>query len=236
MSNSTFERDGRVSRCGSALWRMSLTEKISDDPKSRHKRRLILEPYESPGGAATCLNAWVEEDRPIYIYTTEDPRQRPKGRPKWTTEVRELGKSRHAVRVQGACWNLVTALARNELIGRSASEGIYTLFWECFVKNVDEMAFLQRVASKETGKFWAQQRFRTLTTMPGCDPNDPVVKMLDDGAFAEEPHLACLAWQRAQVDSNFYDAIEAIAKTNEAEFLLKLLRAQDWRKGKRETS
>ncbi len=77
--------------------------------------------------------------------------------------------------------------------------------------------------------------------MPGCDPNDPVVRMLSDGVCEKEPYLACLAWQRAQVDANFYSAIEVISKTDEpderqSEFLLKLLRAQNWRKGKRETS
>ena len=234
-SGNIIERDNRNSRCGGSLWRMGLMGRDLNDPKNRYNRRLILEPYSTGVAGTTRLEAWIEEDRPVYVYTTEDPRQRPKGPPKWTTEVRELSKSRHTVPVTGLGWTIVKALACNELIGRSASEGIYDLFWECFILNADQLAYLQRHASQEQAKFWAKNRFSTIT-MNSTD--DPVAKFLGDAIADDEPYLACLAWQRAQVDSAFYDAIDAIQLTRESdekrtEYLLRMLTSQDWRKGKR---
>jgi hypothetical protein len=234
---SLLERDSRSSRCGGSLWRMDLTGRDLDDRRNRHPRQLVLEPYtvESP---TTYLACWVEETRPAYVYVVDDLRQRPKGPPTFQTQTVELNKSRHMAVVTDLGWTIVRALARNELIGESAKDGIYGLFWNYFVMNDDGLTYFCRYASKETGNHWACERFRLLVTTDDEQRIlDPVAHMIYEATHEREALLGVRAWQRAQADRTFYDAVDAVARTGgpedqRAKATLQLLQAQSWRKSK----
>lgn len=234
---SVIERDGRSSSCGGSLWRMDLTGRDPDDRRNRHQRRLVLEPY-AVGSPTTYLACWVEETRPEYVYVVDDLHARPKGPPLWQTRVVELSKSRHMAVVTDLGWTIVRALARNELIGESAKDGIYGLFWNYFVMHDDGLAYLCRYASKETGNHWARERFRLLVKTDDSDRIlDPVAHVIYEATHEKDCLLGVRAWRRAQVDRTFYDAVDVITRTGEpdekkAQATLQLLQVQSWKKSK----
>lgn len=222
----TVERDTRTGMFGTHLWLVDLKQHKNRDGRPR---RLVLEPYSPLSiGTATRLDAWVEEEHPIYYWETKHPNQKPKGPPTFRTEWKRIDESslHGCTGLPSVGFAIIRALARNELVGESAKEVMHDLFWSCFVNDTDGLNYLCKYADAETGAFYARQRLdwqlnqlKRISyerTKPNGD-KDPVVELLKATAHSDHPLLALRAWERAVVEDGFYEALAAIAELADTE-------------------
>lgn len=214
---SGVTRDGRISKLSDALlWRLDLGSdpKFSDARLKADARALIMEPYTN--GSVTQLNAWVEARRDRFIYIVDEPDQRPtEERAQRYTAIEEVWESKvHGCSgMSGMDFIVVRALCTNELVGDSAKEVMHSLFWRVFVDNDDGLEYLCRFASKEVGDFYARSRLQSLTE--GRRKTNPVVGAIVNATSTYAPLMGLRAWQRAQVDRAFFDAIDALRTTGD---------------------
>ncbi len=205
---------------GTSLWLVDLKQHKNRDGR---KRRLVIEPYSPLSiGTATRLDAWIEEEHPIYYWEVAHPNQKPKGPATFRLEWKRLDETRRTgcSGLPSVGFAVIRALARNELVGESAKEVMHDLFWSCFVNDVDGLNYLCRYADPETGAFYARQRLdwqlnqlgrvsRERTKLNG--DKDPVVELLKTATHSDHPLLGLRAWERAVVDDTFYEALAALA-------------------------
>lgn len=197
---------------GQTVYRMDISER-------RKERQLVLEPYASP--VEVTLRAWVEVEKLHFFYIVNDADKKPKGRPQARSERCEVEGSRRIIAVDGLACTLVRALARDELVGQSATDAVYALFWRYFVDDDEGLNYLYRYASQRQGDFYARARMQMLGESGASKAiyeaviYEPVTSEQAARYKAITPLVGLRACQRAIADADFRDAIQAIVIAGE---------------------
>jgi hypothetical protein len=210
---SGFERDGPIYRM--------------DFKPRRGEQQLVLEPYAPAPVHQVTLHARIEVENVRYYYVA-DKLERPKRSqaPEARFERAEVKGSRWVIPIGGLAFTLVQALYKNEMTGQSAVDAMHALFWRYFVEEDDGLKYLNRFAPG-SADFYAMNRIHAM----GEDDHGSEHKYTNAAiaaiaaavgtSAAEQPpgmrYWALRACQRALIDRDFADAIEAIVAAREAE-------------------
>jgi hypothetical protein len=210
----TFERMNRVGHNGGPLWCMKLTAANG----WRSERQLIIEPRASQNPSiGSELLVWFEEQRPQYQWITNSIEKRPSGAPTYAVVDVEVPNSRRTERCKHALeYIVIKALSCADLHGDSAASAVHSLFWLHFVEDDDGLTYLCKYSPKESGNFYASQRLMDYVRYNGPDRTYAVTSAIED-AMKHNPGLGERFSQRAGVDRNLREAIEALLLTGEAE-------------------
>jgi len=196
--------------------------------RSTHRRHIILSFGVSrimdPG-----FEVWVEETYGEYVYTVDDPRHRPKGRPAYRETVIEIPKSRQSVRPKPSEhavleYILIDGLGTDRLVGETAASAVYQLFRLHFVEDDAGLSYLHQFA-RSLANDHASFRIGTYLgdvdrgarSIPHHDAILAIEKLAMDGSEDYEGfrELCERVTQQVPTNDSLREAIEAVMSSEE---------------------
>lgn len=177
------------------------------------------------------FEVWVEETYGEYVYTVDDPRHRPKGRPAYRETVIEIPKSRQSVRPKPSEhavleYILIDGLGTDRLVGETAASAVYQLFRLHFVEDDAGLSYLHQFARALAND---HANFRIGTYLGDVDrgarsiPHHDAILAIenlangDDGGEAYEGfrELCERVTQQVPTNDSLREAVEAVMLSSE---------------------